>query len=188
MTLPSGRVPISWPRLSGRAVCISWKPLTSPLLHRDMGEPEGGEEALLVLKLGRLVHLLGREAGAERRRGRRALGLRRGGRRAALPEQPPPLPPLLQHQLVMAAPGRQAKQRDEVQFLCPKEREQKEQRGKKDERISVLPPAPAFGSVARRACVCWQVLYLAGVIQFERGLLRYSPEMSSHLLLITFII
>lgn len=29
-----------------------------------MGEPEGGEEALLVLQLGRLVHLLGREAGA----------------------------------------------------------------------------------------------------------------------------
>lgn len=64
----------------------------------------------------------------------------------------------------------------------------KEQRGKKDERISVLPRAPVFGSVTWRVCVCWQVLYLGGVIQFERGLLRYSPEMSSHLLLITFII
>lgn len=147
----SARMTCNWDqcqRAGGWAVSISWKPPTSPLLHRDVGEPEGGEEALLVLQLGRPVHLLGREAGAERRRRRRrALGLRRGGRGAALPQQPPPLPPLLLHQLVMAAPGRQAKQRDEVQFLCQKEREQKEQRGKKEERISVLPRAPVFGSV-----------------------------------------
>lgn len=147
-----------------------------------MGEPEGGEEALLVLQLGRLVHLLGREAGAERRRRWCALGLRHGGRRAALPEQPPPLPPLLLHQLVMAAPGRQAKQRDEVQFLCQKKG------GKNDERISVLPRATMFGAAGGSVCVCRQVLYLGGVIQFEGGLLGYSLEMSSHLLLITFVI
>lgn len=44
-----------------------------------------------------------------------------------------------------------------------------------------LPPS---GRVSRIVLV----FYLCGVIQFERGLLCYSPEMSSHLLLITFII
>lgn len=35
-------------------------------------------------------------------------------------------------------------------------------------------------------CVC--DMYLCGVIQFERGLLCYSPEMSSHLLFVTLIV
>ena len=39
-----------------------------------------------------------------------------------------------------------------------------------------------------RGLMCWQVFYLCGVIQFEWGLLCYSPEMGPHLLLVTLVV
>lgn len=39
-----------------------------------------------------------------------------------------------------------------------------------------------------RVCVYVRDMYLCGVIQFKRGLLCYSPEMSSHLLFITLVV
>lgn len=154
------------------AVCIFCKPPTSPLLHRDMGEPEGGEEALLVLQLGRLVHLLGREAGAERRWRRCALGLRHGGRRAALPEHPPPFSPLLLHQLVMSAPSRQAKQRDKVQFLCPPQKTMKGNKKRRGERKT-------RGLVSCRVHLCLAPSQAAGVVCASAGRCCTSVESSN---------
>ena len=97
---------------------------TSPLLRRDVGQAEHGEEALLVLQLRRAVHLLRREARAERRRWwrrRGALGALRRRGRAPLPQHPPPLPALLLHQVVTATHRGQAEHAQEVEFLqCPR--------------------------------------------------------------------
>ncbi len=109
-------VPLPW---TGLNLCITVKSLTSPLLYSDMGQSEHGEEPLLILQLWRSVHLLRGEASAELGgRRRRAFRVRDRWRGAALPEHPPPLPPLLLHQLISPAHRGQAKHSQEVQFLC----------------------------------------------------------------------
>ena len=48
--------------------------------------------------------------------------------------------------------------------------------------------APLSKKTKTLESLCRQVFYLCGFIQFEWGLLCYSPEMGSHLLLITLVI
>lgn len=96
---------------------------TFSLLGCDMRQSEHGQETLLIFQFWCLVHLLRGEACVELWQRRSALGLRNRGRRATLPEHPPPLPPLLLHQIISPAHGGQTNYSKEVQFLGKEARE-----------------------------------------------------------------